>query len=55
MPPENHPEGRPFTVEEFLPYVGYYDKDGKLTDTFFDGALFLPFSRFTYSAWYKCA
>ena len=55
MPPENHPQGRPFTVEEFLPYVGHYDKDGKLTDTFFDGALFLPFSRFTYSAWYKCA
>ena len=55
MPPEKHPEGRPFTVEEFLPYVGYYDKDGKLTDTFFDGALFLPFSNFTYSALYKCA
>ena len=55
MPPEKHPQGRPFTVEEFLPYVGYYDKEGNLKDTFFDGALFLPFSNFTYSALYKCA
>ena len=30
------------TVEEYLPHVGYYDRDGKLADTFFDSFLFLP-------------
>ena len=55
MPPEKHPEGRPLSVEELLPFVGYYDTQGKLQDTFFDGALFLPFSNYTYSALYKCA
>ncbi len=30
------------TEEELLPYVGYYDREGKLTDYFFDSYLFLP-------------
>ena len=36
--------------EEYLPYVGYYDKDGNLVDTMFDGFLYLPYTRFNYSA-----
>ncbi len=44
-----------FSVEEMRPYVGYYNKDGKLEDTFFDGVLFLPYSAYTYSKYYKCA
>lgn len=55
MPPEKHPEGRPLSVEDLLPYVGYYDTEGNLKGTFFDGALFLPFSNYTYSKLYKCA
>ncbi len=55
MPPEKHPEGRPLSVEDLLPYVGYYDTEGNLKDSFFDGALFLPFSNYTYSKLYKCA
>ncbi len=59
MPPEAKDEGAlrisSYTVEEALPYVGYIDKDGKMQDTFFDAALFLPYARFTYSANYKCA
>lgn len=43
-----------FTEEQMLPYLGYI-KDGEIKDTFFDSALFLPFSRFTYSAQYKSA
>ncbi len=43
-----------FTEEQMLPYIGYI-KDGEIQDTFFDGALFLPFSRFTYSKQYKSA
>ena len=43
-----------FETEHMLPYIGYI-KDGEIKDTFFDSALFLPFSRFTYSAQYKCA
>ena len=35
------------TVEEYLPHVGYYDRDGKLADTFFDSFLFLPYAAFT--------
>ncbi|MDD2268658.1 MAG: DUF4855 domain-containing protein [Eubacteriales bacterium] len=30
------------SVEDLLPFVGYYNKEGKLTDTFFDSYLFLP-------------
>ncbi|MBR5279055.1 MAG: DUF4855 domain-containing protein [Clostridia bacterium] len=44
-----------YTVEEAKVYVGYYNKEGKLEDTFFDSALFLPYSRFTYSKHYKSA
>ncbi len=29
-------------AESLLPYVGYYDKNGELTDYFFDSFLFLP-------------
>lgn len=30
------------TVEDLMPYVGYYDNTGKMTDFFFDSYLFLP-------------
>lgn len=59
-PEENgvHPEGGLITVEEYMPYVGYYDKTGKLVDTFFDGFLYIPNGRFsttegirTYDGW----
>ena len=43
------------TYEEFLPHLAYYDKLGVMRDTFFDGFLFLPYSVFTYSKYYKCA
>ena len=34
------------TVEQLLPYVAYYDKQGEMKDTFFDAFLFLPFAAF---------
>ena len=43
----NDLEGGRITVEEYLPHVGYYDRDGKLADTFFDSFLFLPYAAFT--------
>ena len=46
---EAHSEDGLITVEEFLPHVGYYDKTGKLKDTFFDAFLFLPFNGFNSS------
>ena len=49
----SHSEGGLVTVEEFLPHVGYYDKSGKLIDTFFDGFLFLPYSAFNSSDYAK--
>lgn len=59
MPPEATDEAAlrisSYTVEEALPYLGYVDQEGKLRDTFFDAALFLPYARFTYSANYKSA
>ena len=30
------------TVEDLMPYVGYYDQSGRMTDFFFDSYLFLP-------------
>ena len=30
------------SVEDLLPFVGYYDKSGELKDTYFDSYLFLP-------------
>lgn len=36
------------TADEFKKIVGYYDKDGKLEDTFFDSFLFLPYTRFEF-------
>ncbi len=57
IPPENmsSPEAGLTTVEQFIPHLGYIDKNGKMTDTFFDSMLFLPYSVYTYSALYKCA
>ncbi len=43
--PGRKDQGR-WTVEQFLPYVGYYDREGKLRDYFFDAFLFLPFAAF---------
>ena len=38
----NSPSSGHVTKDEYLPYVGYVDKDGAVTDTFFDSYLFLP-------------
>ena len=43
-----HENRAPLEVEHFLPYVGYLNKEGKATDTLFDGYLFLPFVAFLY-------
>ena len=43
--PGREDQGR-WTVEQFLPYVGYYDRGGRLCDYFFDAYLFLPFAAF---------
>ncbi len=43
-----HTEDGLITVEEYLPYVGYYNEAGELVDTFFDGYLYLPYTRFNY-------
>lgn len=43
----------PLEVEHFLPYVGYLNKEGKATDTLFDGYLFLPFVNFLYEGYKK--
>lgn len=43
-----HSEPGLITVEEYLPYVGYYDTDGQLKDTFFDAFLYLPYTKFNY-------
>lgn len=48
-----HEERPPLEVEHFLPYVGYLDRDGKATDTLFDGYLFLPFVAFLYEGYKK--
>ncbi len=55
FPPEKDNPKSSFSVDEMLPYVGYYDKEGNLKDTFFDSFLFLPYSAFTYSSHYKTA
>ena len=34
------------TVDDYLPLVGYLDKDGNILDTFMDGQLYLPDSDF---------
>ena len=34
------------TAEEYMPFVGYYDRGGKLADTFFDSFLFLPYGAY---------
>lgn len=44
-----HEESGLITPEEFLPYVAYLDTEGAVTDTMFDGFLFLPYTRFNYS------
>ena len=43
----------PLVTEHFKPYVGYLNKEGKATDTLFDGYLFLPFVRFLYEGYKK--
>ncbi len=45
----SHPESGLITQEEYRPYVGYYDTDGALLDTFFDACLYLPYTAFNYS------
>ena len=45
----NDLEGGRITVEEYLPHVGYFDREGNLTDTFFDSFLYLPYTAFNYS------
>lgn len=49
VPDENgvHPEEGMTDLEEYRPYVGYYDQNGNLQDTFFDGYLFLPYGKFS--------
>ena len=47
-----HENQTPLEVEHLLPYVGYI-KDGKITDTLFDGYLFLPFVAFLYEGYKK--
>ena len=37
------------TEEDYLPLVGYLDKDGKILDTFMDGQLFLPDTDFVFN------
>lgn len=44
----SHSESGLITEEEYRPYVGYYDADGNLKDTFFDGYLYLPYTAFNY-------
>lgn len=44
-----HSESGLITEEEYRPHVGYYDTDGNLADTFFDGYLYLPYTAFNYS------
>ncbi len=48
-----HNENGLITVDEYLPYVGYYDKNGSLKDTFMDGFLYLPYTAFNYSDYAK--
>ena len=50
---ESHSEEGLITVEEFLPHVRYYDKNGMLKDTFFDAFLFLPYASFISSDYAK--
>lgn len=37
------------TEDDYLPLVGYLDKDGKILDTFMDGQLFLPDTDFVFN------
>ncbi len=39
----SNPERGLLTKELLLPYVAYYDRDGKMKDIYFDSFLFLPF------------
>ena len=38
--------GGTMTAEDYLPYVGYYDREGNLADTFFDSFLYLPYGSY---------
>lgn len=41
-----HDEAGLITAEEYLPYVAYLDEEGNITDTFFDGFVFLAYGVF---------
>lgn len=43
------------TAEQYIPHLAYINKEGRMTDTFFDSFLYLPYSVYTYSKLYKCA
>ncbi|MBR4799927.1 MAG: DUF4855 domain-containing protein, partial [Clostridia bacterium] len=45
----SHDEAGLITAEEYLPYVAYLDTEGNITDTLFDGFLYLPYTKFNYS------
>ena len=41
---KNNPTAGYMSVEQYMPYVAYIDKEGKIVDIMFDGYLFLPTS-----------
>ncbi|MDD2269273.1 MAG: DUF4855 domain-containing protein [Eubacteriales bacterium] len=41
---KNNPTSGYMSVEQYMPYVAYVDKEGKIVDIMFDGYLFLPTS-----------
>lgn len=43
-------EGGRVDVDEYLPYLAYIDKDGKIKDTFFDSVLYLPYVNMLHDA-----
>lgn len=51
----NSTEDGLITVDEYLPYVAYLDKDGNIVDTFFDSFLYLPYTAFNYSDYGRSA
>ncbi len=43
-------EGGRVDINEYLPYLAYLDKDGKIKDTFFDSVLYLPYVNMLHDA-----
>ncbi len=37
-------------INEYLPYIAYLDEDGNIKDTFFDSALYLPYTNMVHDA-----